>query len=318
MRLYGLGATAFGLMAAAFIACTGDDPEAAAPPPSGTDAGDTGSSGNPADGSSGGTDGGGMTDAAIDGPRCDKAKAFGDPKVITGVLNTADKNELGFTMTDDELIAIIAQDGELLYTTRKSRDVAFDPPTKDFLLQVDTVGQESSPSLSPDAKTLYFTRDGNLMVAHRDNIVDSFGTPELVLADDAGVENVESTKINRTGARLHWTSSEDAPTLIADRTGSGYASFIQARPLAGPLASIAFSGDELTLYFTVPEDGGYVMKSATRTTPSTALGTQQDMPANLRSFDALHVTSDDCIIYVRSTKGSDAGKYDIWEARRPQ
>jgi hypothetical protein len=44
-----------------------------------------------------------------------------------------------------------------------------------------------------------------------------------------------------------------------------------------------------------------------------------DMPANLRTgFDALHVTDDECIMYVRTTKGSDAGKFDIWEARRPQ
>ena len=221
-------------------------------------------------------------------------------------------------MTEDELIAIIEQDGELLYTSRKSRDVAFDPPTKDFLLMIDTAAFESSPGLSPDAKNLYFGRDGTLMVAHRENLADSFDTPVPVNVDDAGPPgNIESLSINHVGSRLHWTSFDDDPTYIADRSGN-FSTFVQKRPLAGPLASIAFSGDELTLYFTVPEDGGVVMKYATRTTTSTALGAQLDMPANLRSFDALHVTYDDCIIYVRTTTGSDAGKYDIWQAQRPK
>lgn len=318
MRLYGIGATAVGLMAAAFIACVGDDPTGAGNNPNpANDGGNPSSSGGPSDGSPV-VDGGGTTDAGFDGPRCDKSKAFADPKAVPGPINTADKNERGFTMTEDELIAIIEQDGELLYTSRKSRDVAFDPPTKDFLLMIDTGAFESNPGLSPDAKNLYFARDGNLMVAHRENLVDSFAAPVPVIVDDAGPPaNIESLSINHVGSRLHWTSFDDDPTYIADRSGN-FATFVQKRPLAGPLASIAFSGDELTLYFTVPEDGGVVMKYATRTTTSTALGAQLDMPANLRSFDALHVTYDDCIIYLRTTKDSDAGKFDIWEARRPQ
>lgn len=318
MRLRGVGTVTGALMAIAFFACVGSDPDASGGT-NGIDAGgDTGSS-NPGDATS-------TTDAPLDASdggsdaaRCDKTKPFGDPRPTTGPFNTTDKSELAFTMTSDELIAIVQQEGDLRYTKRASRNDPFEALTPDNLLLVNTGEYEASPSLSPDGKNLYFVRGGALYVAHRADVIDSFGTPELVNVDGANESNVETPRINHAGTRLHWASNDNDETYIADRAGGGYATFVSKRPLAAYLYTPTFSGDELTIYFGANADGGLVMRYATRPTTSAPFGPQIDMPANLLvGYDPLHVTDDDCIMYVRTTKGSDTGKFDIWEARRPK
>lgn len=330
MTLHRVGFGAFALVAVAFVACVGEDPDSN---PSGTtpDAGNASSSSGSASDApvTDGTDPG--TDAGVDARRCDPTKPFGDPQPPSDPLNGSTSDEVSLSMTDDELIAVIERDGDILYTSRPSRDVAFPAPTGDNLSAVSTGQYEGSPSLTGDGKTLYFVRvptsTGNptLYVAHREDLKESFDPPVEVKIDgvggatNAGIVGV--VKVNRAGSRLHWTCEDCDRTFIADRSGGAYDTFISQRNMASYLVSPAFSGDELTIYFNANTgDGGeLVMRYATRTTQGAAFGVNIDMPPNLLTgYLPVHVTPDECVFYMRTTKGSDAGKYDIWEARRPK
>jgi hypothetical protein len=326
MRLHRVGTGAVALGLAAFVACVGDEPNTDPTSPT-NDGGSSSSSGSVGDApSSDGTNPG--TDGGADVARCDPKKAYGDPQPMPGAINTADGGELNISLTDDELIAVIERDQDIYYASRTSKDLPFPAPTFDNVVQISVPGQyEGSPSISGDGKNLYFVRvptsTGNptLFVAHRNAIADSFETPVAVKVDGSEQTGVEVVRINRSGSRLQWTCPDCGESYIADRSGGTFDTFVTKRPFASYLVAPAFSGDELTVYFTDfdADAGAVVMRYATRATTGAAFGVNLDMPANLRlGYEPLHVTPDECIFYVRTTKASDAGKFDIWEARRPQ
>lgn len=318
-----LVSTTLAAAAAILFSCVGDDPTSAG----GSDAGN-GNDGttNPEAGDAGldgmksNVDDGGDAQAR----RCDPAKPFGDPQPLAWPINDGTKDENNFSMTSDELVAVVERAQDILYTSRASKADPFPAPSFDKVVSVSTGQYEGSPSLSGDGKNLYFVRllaggATTILVAHRESLVDSFDAPVTVTVDGVSADNADRVVVNRLANRMVFRIQDFDDTYIADRTAGSFMTFISKRSLGGPLEHPTFSGDDLTMYFVANDlSGASVMRYVTRSNAGGVFGAQIDMPANLKTgFEPLHVTDDHCIMYVRTAKGSDAGRYDIWEARRP-
>lgn len=317
MRLFRFGVGVGVVAGAVFFACVGDEPDAGARDTGTGDGGGGGTDSTTGSGDSAVDSGGGGSDAGGDAvvARCDPKKAFGDPQPISWSINDGGVNENGFSMTSDELIAVVQRDYDLYLTSRMTTAEPFPAPTVAKIVTVTTGASEVSPVLSGDGKNLYFVRDGVIMLAQRKDLAESFDAPIEVKIDDAGSQGTAALAVNRLASQIVFVLEDDL-TYVADRSGGNPATFIAKRTFGDLLEYPLLSADEKTFYLVAAGDAGSrVMRYVTRANPQDNFGIQVDMPANLRDYEPLHVTDDHCIMYVRAR--TDAGTYDIWEARKP-
>lgn len=294
--------------AAAASACTGDNPAFVTATDGGAAEGSAPSDAATEDATK--EDAG--ADAAVDAARCDPGKPFEAPTPLAWLAT--DAGEQAITMSSDELVAVVEIDRNLLYTSRASRNDPFPKPNFDKVVALNTADYEGQPSLSADGKTLYFTRIGadyDLRVATRPSVTESFGNEKAVMIDGAPGKG-EFPRINRVGNRLTFVEPDlHEQTFIADRAGDNV-TFVTKRSLAGALEFPVLSGDDRTLYFTETSPAR-ALRYATRPQPGDPLGARKDMPVAVRAFDAVHVTDDDCILYL---VGPGPTGTDVFESRR--
>jgi hypothetical protein len=313
-----------------FAACVGDEPSATvvvAAEGGGTDGAPSGQDSSAPDATAD------AADSAPEGPRCDPTKPFGDPVLMPGPINSPD-GEIGFTLTSDELIAVVARRAqfaktELRYATRTSRTAQFGAPDFDKVGAIKhTEDFEEGPSLGASGLTIYFHRSitsSSKEVIHfatRGTVADPFSLDEIIFVNAVAIPHGVAPKISRDGLRLYYTDIDGDSLYMAKRT-TGPGAFAPAVNVGGFVGPYALSKDQLTLYYielgtTSPNVNKMVVSK--RANVDAAFPAGQLMPANLMDqANPLHVTDDDCILYInsqRATAGAPGGA-DLYEARRP-
>ncbi len=268
------------------------------------------------------------TDAAP-APRCDTLKPFGTPLALAA-LNTS-LQELGATLSTDELTIIYSASTELRLATRSSRTNAFGSPAP--LAGVDPAGIRHRPSLTADGLSLYLayqpdgSADANIHMATRASTASAFGS-------HASVAALNTTNHDRAPFVV---ANHSALYFVSDRSGTaqfyrsartsttfGPASLVTGTNLqtGTQLDSPTLTPDELSLYFSAERPGGAGASDiwvARRTSAVTGFG-EPVLVAELSSqfIDVpAWISADDCVLYFSRTSGGTTPIHDLYVASKP-
>lgn len=313
------------------LACVGDDPvggdagsDAGAPP---TDAAVTpqdaattpDTAAPPTDGSP--TDDGGPTG------RCDPTKEFGTPVLMAG-LNSGE-NETGFTMTRDELTAVISRTDPatgsdiLLQATRTNIDAPFGSPTDTNVSALNSVqGQESAPSISPDGLLLYFVRNSFepvIQVAARSTASSAFTTSKPVMADGAAIGRFPSHPKHAQGGRaLYWEELDPRQVRFAT-IGGDPGQLSGTRTIASYLTiNATLTPNALGIYYGTSTDIRNTDRPSTSAPFAQALFPNTVLSAGSANDQPLHISSDNCVMVLKSDRPGGLGGFDLYMAKRPR
>jgi len=273
-------------------------------------------------------------DASPAAVACDPAARFGPPVPIQG-LATKERHETFPRLSADELTIYFASatlvndsDYDLYLAKRASLTEPFGAPIP--LTTVNSTASESSPSVSSDGLSLWFTSDRapdegqHLYLATRTSTSDEFGAPTLastVNASDSSVNDLDPF-ISADNNEL-WFVSNRTPGVgasdiwYATRTGIAF-SAMNVEPLNSPLIDVnpLLSADGLTIYFFSVRAGGGVVRSHRNRVddpfpPPTSVD-ELNEPTTAPT-KATWLSPDGCRIYGAT---QDTGSLDIYVATR--
>jgi hypothetical protein len=259
--------------------------------------------------------------------RCDPTKEFGTPVLMAG-LNSGE-NETGFTMTRDELTAVISRTDPatgndiLLQATRTNIDAPFGSPTDTNVSALNAVqGQETAPSLSPDGLLLYFVRInfGNVIhVATRASSSASFSTSRAVSADGVTIDFANYPKHTSNGRSLYWTENATQFRLRFATIGGDpgqvtgtqtIATFASMNPTLTPDILGLYYGTGTEVRKTDRGSTTAAFAASTFGVPTLSAGGADDQP--------LHISSDNCVLVLKSNRPGGLGGFDLYMATRPK
>lgn len=261
-------------------------------------------------------------DAAIDVPsgRCNPNAPFGTPTRLPNVSSALE--DLDMVLTADELTAFFVRfDSTGLALQTSSRASAEDYfPTPTVAPSVAAIESAYDPiriSVSGDGLALYFrTSSSDVYAAYRPSPNVAFTSASRVIVDAAPIY-VHLPKISVDSRTLYWTMP-NSRLRAATRTGT-YETFISGRDASiFEMTDFAISADELTLYYSnFPYPDVLV---TTRTSKNVPFDVGAPV-SNVSTSDGdipLSVTSDGCLLYIRSNRPGSDGANDYWVARRSQ
>lgn len=276
-------------------------------------------------------------EASVDAGACDLSKPFGEPTLVSGVVNTTSLDD-GFWILPDGLTAFLSTqrpDAGTDIGIFSVKRPTVDAPWANLVAEptVNGAGQARQPVLTADGKTLYFQRGGGgapqeVWTATRASTQVSFGTPS---AASAPLNVPSSTNIATwvsPDGKVLWLSSSRTGSAATDiyRTvlGSGGFGVPETVPSLNSSAEDAarVTPDELQAFVTSSRSGGKGgndLYYASR--PSTQVGFAPPVPIDSVNTSAqengLFVSDDGCALYFSRTPGP-LGNYDILVARRPK
>ena len=260
------------------------------------------------------------TNVVIDATAVCAFGPWGDAANLTALNTTA--NDWSPTLSDDglELIWETTRTGnqDLFGSVRASTSDPFAMATE--LTVLNTPQAESSPSLSRDRLTLYFSSNRNgqsrLYRATRDDTDAAFGAPVLV-PELANVE-VLGPAISGAGDELVYTNLAQTQISRAVMTNGTFA-VVGVIPELGTTASAYpdLSRDGLTIYFDTKSSQ---LVSATRSAPGAMFSMPTTIPGSMNSASGeadAELGDGDRQLTFSSNRGGGAGSWDLWVVTRP-
>lgn len=257
------------------------------------------------------------TPAAPDaGPAtCDESMGWGTPTLVAGLDGPGAEDHGAYTR--DELTVVFASRraphagfGDLWIGTRGDRDESFGALHRLDALASSRV--DTTPSLSPDGRTLYYRTDPTdtrILVTERSSLATDFpaGAP-VALVDTS--DNEMSPFITATALYF----AREPASLITPRDLWRAARVGGAFGAPVPIAELntsyhddcpVLSENELIIYFASDRpggSGGYDIWRATRTSTTGTFGSVENVTALNSSADNLpdHLSSDGCRLYFTS------------------
>lgn len=286
---------------------------------------------------------GDASDSAVDAGRpCDPSAPFGSAVLLSGSgLNLAGVDEGTPRLSPDELTLYFwsnrTPDGGKgnvhIYTaSRKSKLVAFDPPTE--VSELTSSADEASPSVSADGLTVFFESDrlggpnSQIFVATRSPGDPTFGMPSLLANVNDPKANEATPYVHPLGQTLYFSSSrgdagQDIYRAVFQSSGSfAPATAVDEVNTGTDEYSPCISADDLTLVWGSSRSdlhpvGGYDIFIAHRAAPGDAFGPLENAGAGVNST-ALDlpgwISPDQCTLYFESDR---AGQRDLYVATRP-
>jgi hypothetical protein len=263
-------------------------------------------------------------------PRCDPTADFGDPTLVPNINSSFNDS---MSMAHDELTAYFSRDdgsSVMLTSTRASTTEEFSSPTIDTTLVAITsaAGTSSLPSSTADGLLVYFNRQispdtPRMFVSARTTQVDVFDEGSPIFTRSGGGWSAAKAAlfpaISSDGRALYWVDYYEFKLLASTRQYS-HKSFSEPLVLSTfELFYRALAADELTLYYSSGLEASDILVS-TRISKSDPFETGVLVP-NVNSAEAdapLFLTSDGCLLYLRSNRPGGTGGSDIWVARRPR
>jgi len=252
---------------------------------------------------------------------CDLDAPFQDLHKVPGINSAAE--DFGPTLSADERTIYFVRYSpadptglsslDLYVATRPSRDEPFGAAVP--LDALNTIYEDSDPSLSPDELSLYFAsnRDGapDIFVARRAHRDDAFGP----------AESVGSVVNSADGIEIEPYAVDDALYFMRDNHLFRTEGSQSARPVSGLSAdqfwSITPSRDELTMFLGSPRNGISDIWVARRTGRDQAFEAPQyvgELSTNDGEFPDW-ISPDGCRLYFGVSTGDHTA--DIWVATRP-
>jgi hypothetical protein len=256
--------------------------------------------------------------------RCDLAKPFAPPVVAVRLDSVFD--EAALTLTRNERIALLGRENTgtppsvILQVTRATQSAPFEPPTATPLAQVnDAPGTEHHPSITGDGLAVYFERRSGaatgIFVGVRIDLASPFSSGSAVTIDGVALTQASAPTISGDGQTLYWLDGATQLLMSATNTGgvAGFGPAIAASTVA--VASPVLSDDRLTLLY---GQAGQIL-TTTRFSTTDAFVPGVAIPeVNSTEADApLYLTSDGCVLFLKSRRPGGAGGVDIWIAERP-
>jgi hypothetical protein len=287
------------------------------------DAGDVGDSSPPRDDAAPEA----AADASPDaGPRCDPAKAFGAPvlvtKLSTPVLEVGARLAAGETLVFFTRANSLSDYAHTFLAVRATASGDFSESAQDPVLNTPTSGSYN-PSPTRDGLTVYFlsTRDApgtlGLFVATRASLVTTFTTITKIATVPA---DIAQPSVTASGSALYYTTGFK---IVRSPIVSGAVGAPVDVGLPMDAATPSVSPDELTLYFSLlknaPNDWDVFM--ATRASTADSFGSYAPIDAvNTTAEDRPNwISEDGCELWLTSKivldGGTDLG--DIYVARKP-
>jgi hypothetical protein len=266
-----------------------------------------------------------VDDAGVDaappdaGPPCDDTMPFREPVLVRGAVNTA-ADERGASLSPDERTlyfsrAVPGQGFDLFVATRADRSAEFGAATALGLL--NTVADETRPTLAPDGASLVFASSGrgqgDLYFSYRGTAGGDFPAPQPFAA---------LNDPDRSDADPHYASDYETYWV---RDG---VLFYSRKPFGpGPVDGIlpqqnnrapVLSANRLLLYFSHDDGFGPQIWMARRYRLGDPYGqseVQLDVSWPNADDDPEWMSADQCRLYLSSNRPGGAG-FDLWVADR--
>jgi Tol biopolymer transport system component len=256
-------------------------------------------------------------DAAVDGP------LFGpwNAPISAGLPADADDP----TLTADGLELYLNLSGDIYTSTRAALDQAWPTPTK--VLALSAAAFESTPEVSPDGLTLYFSSSRmptvgmqDIWMSSRADRASAWGTPVHVLELSTAGNDSAPTTVD--GVTMVLCSNPGTASRIYEATRASpqaaWSTPVEITALTSGVGECdpMLSSDGLTLYyFTLASGQGDIFVTTRATTSDAfAVGQSIDNIDLMTEFDAdPFVTSDGRHMLFESSRD---GAYGIWEASR--
>jgi hypothetical protein len=314
-------------------ACVGDEPSAAPPLVTETDASSDGASAGDATTTEGGSSTDAMADAVVS-PACDESKPF-SPPLLVGLPPSSDGGPTsiqGIALSDDELTlyTYLWRGGDHIYSAKRPvTAAAFAEPALEPVVNTipPSPGVDRHPFLTADGRSLYFASDragGSLLQIY----VATRLTAGVVFDAPVALE----ASVNAAGARVErpWLSNDelwynrDGDVWVAKRSGSGFATGQPVPILSSPSVEqrVVLTRNGLRVFFVTDRpDGAHngLADAWTATRPS--LGDSFGSPSavtelNTAMNDGVQwVSGDGCRVYLTSDR---SGTSRLYVAERPR
>lgn len=265
--------------------------------------------------------------------RCDPAKPFGAPVALSAV-NTA-MEDGGAHLTEDELTMYLstrpANTSQIYVATRSSVQAAFSTPST--VANVN-IGDNFSPSLTSDGRTMYLISNGtgtlgghDVFVTTRASATAAFDAPSDVTPVNSTDDGEYSVSVTGIGDEIYFSSGRSGKLRLYKATKSGgtvgapaIVNEIVEATADDHLATVRADG--LELYFSSNRSGtlgGYDVWVSRRASVTAAFGTPVHVGELSTAQDdgPTWVSPDGCHILLVSNRTGGKGNTDIWYAERP-
>ena len=213
---------------------------------------------------------------AADGPP-DALPAWSMPQAVTGAAamgQNIDDDTLSSTQTEMYFAIVDATLGvkQLWMMSRANAAAAWGTPAKldtTFNVGGTTPPQEESPRLSPDDKTIYFGRGGDIYYATRTAVGAPWTTPQILSSVSTGNYEKWFALCDSNYYMVARDSGANTPThLYVGQIGSGDTLASELAGTTGNDISSFLTADCLTTYFASSRSGQTQIYTATRTSPT--------------------------------------------------
>jgi hypothetical protein len=273
-------------------------------------------------------------DAGDASGRCDKAKPFAAPQLVTELDQSA-ATEFGARLTADELTVFFTVADfsgiRIFSATRATTSVPFGTAT--FASTLSATGSNSYPSITEDGLAMFLESDRvadagfDLFEAVRASKVGPFGAPAQIPSLDTPTFDGEPyvAPDGKTLYFVHGATSAGPFNIYASAwTGAQFGAPVVMGVVEANTSQSApvITADGLTLYYASDRAGGSGGIDVWKATRKVVGGPSFNAPVHVPELDTAStdaptwISADECVIYLQTTR--NAAELKIYRAVRPK
>jgi len=208
-------------------------------------------------------------------------------------------------------------DGAPPSTTRCTPGAAFGSP--ELLTEISTTAGEPAAALTQDELTIYFSRNGNLMLATRATRSGPFGNEHSAGLPNGGAD--DNPALTFDGRRLFFSTtgrgdSGASEIFVAQVVDGGLASVSPVRGVPPSTTDPFPNADAGALYYSAGRDGGMADIYFATGLGSSAVGEERLAISDVESDGQPVLSRDELSLYFGSRRAGSIGLSDIFVATR--
>ena len=208
-------------------------------------------------------------------------------------------------------------DGPVAPTTRCTPGAAFGPP--ELVAEISTTSGEPAAALTEDELTIYFSRNGTLMIATRATRSAPFGNVRSAGLPNGGAD--DNPALTFDGRQLFFSTTERgdsgaAEVYVAQVVDGGLASPSPVRGVPPETTDPFPNGDAGALYYSAGRDGGTSDIFFATGLGSPAVNEQRLAISDAESDGQPVLSRDELSLYIGSRRAGTVGLSDIFVATR--
>ncbi|MEO8698941.1 MAG: hypothetical protein ABI867_02825 [Kofleriaceae bacterium] len=247
--------------------------------------------------------------------RCDRTRPFGQPFGLDTFNTNTSGQSPTLSLTQDELVAVVSENGQLLAARRSVITDEFPQPSGEVFAQINNgTTFFNAPAITADGLHAYFLADGLLFHAERSDLDSEFTALAQITIASSNAAPFGFT-ISADGQTVY--AVDDSDGLLRSASASDAITFDTIRvDSAMAMVDPVLDPSQLRLYYTTGND---ILVSTRASVDEPFMSGQPLTDINTTDFleEPMFVSADDCSIVFKSDRPGHAGNGNMWQANRP-